>query len=251
MGRGFINPRNIKLSPEGNRLTGSDGGYILLESQFPDAVGTGSIAEGIMGASPENPGVTTGSILTIFQRTRDNTSDEVVFFDASNLFYGGKIKEESFSLKDPSVTGSGGKVVVTLKDNGIGGLYRADALTPHPKWSNVGNILYEEGLAIIKSPNIPFFGKDQFEVTLKGVHNIHVLEMNIPCNAGSINSSSNPSFKKLKPSDYAGNVESEFVYITGLNFHDENLNVIARSNLAQPVVKKDDDKFKFRVKLDF
>ena len=32
---------------------------------------------------------------------------------------------------------------------------------------------------------------------------------------------------------------------------DENMNVIARTNLAQPVTKRETDKFMFRVKVDF
>jgi hypothetical protein len=266
LGRGVIAPRLIELNDDGtpkkaspsvspsglvDTSTATTGKYILKDTDYPDAVDGTSIAAGIMGASPENPGVASGSILTILQRTRDNTSDEVVFFDVCNLFYGQQIKHNSFSLKDTSVTGSGGKVSITLRDDGKGNLYRGDATTPHPTWSSVGNLLYEEGIAVVKSPNIPLFGNTAFEVNLKGVHNIHILEVNVPCPAGSINSSSNPSFKPLKPSDYADTVEKEFVYVTGLNFHDENLNIIARTNLAQPVVKKDKDKFKFRVKLDF
>ena len=73
----------------------------------------------------------------------------------------------------------------------------------------------------------------------------------VPCPAGQVNSSSNPQFQKLKPSSYASEVSDEFVYITGINFHDENLNIIARTNLAQPVVKRDIDKYMFRVKIDF
>jgi hypothetical protein len=249
-GKGVIAKRLYKTDSNGNPITSSLGGF-QLNTGYPDAIGTGSIAQGIANAGPENPGVTAGSILTIFQRNRDNTSDEVVFFDSSNLFYGKKIKPESFSLQDSDVTGSGGKVTITLKDDGTGNLYRADAISPHAKWNSVGNLLYEEGIAVVKSPNLPLFGKDQFKIDLKGVQNIHILEINIPCSAGSINSSSNPAFKALKPSDYADTVEKDFVYVTGLNFHDENLNIIARTNLAQPLIKRDKDKYKFRVKLDF
>ncbi|MAE84047.1 MAG: hypothetical protein CMB80_14995, partial [Flammeovirgaceae bacterium] len=124
LGRGFVNPENL----------------------YPDAVGTGSIAAGIMGGTPENPGVVSGSILTIFQRTRDNSSNAVVFFDISNMFYGNKIKPETFKLTDSNVTGSGGAVSITVRDNGNGNLYRADSATVHAKWSSVGNILYEEGI---------------------------------------------------------------------------------------------------------
>jgi hypothetical protein len=130
-------------------------------------------------------------------------------------------------------------------------LYRADSATAHAKWSNVGNVLYEEGIAVVHTPNIPKFGKDQFDMSFQGTQNIHLLEIHVPCPGGIINSSSNPSYKQLKPSDYASEANKGFVYITGINFHDENLNVVARTNLAQPVLKRDGDKFMFRVKMDF
>jgi len=212
---------------------------------------TMDIMDEILGAAPENPGVAPGSVLTIFQRTRDNSSNEVVFFDASNLFYGNRINPKTFEIVDNNVTGSGGKVKLTFRDNGIGGLYRADARSEHPKWCDVGSIIYEEGIAVITTPVVPYYGKEQFSATFQGEQNIHILEMHIPCGAGTVNSSSNPQYKELQASNFASETESGFVYITGLNFHDENLNIIARTNLATPIVKRDSDGYVFRVKVDF
>ena len=154
-------------------------------------------------------------------------------------------------LQDPAVTGSGGRVKVTLKDNGMGSLYRSDASGSGPTWASAGNMLYEEGIGIVLSPVIPYFGKDKFKTEFNGTQNIHVLEIQVPCPAGQINSSSNPAFKSLKASNYASDVNSDFVYITGLNFHDDNLNIIARTNLTQPLLKRDEDKFVFKIKMDF
>jgi hypothetical protein len=209
------------------------------------------IMDEILGAAPENPGVAPGSVLTIFQRTRDSSSNEVVFFDASNLFYGNKIEPGTYKLVDNDVTGSGGKVKITIQDDGRGGLYRADAKSKHATWNEIGSIIYEEGVAVIKTPVIPYFGKEQFSATFAGEQNIHILEIHVPCGAGQVNSSSNPQYKPLKATDFASEIEKEFVYISGLNFHDENLNIIARTNLATPVVKRDSDGYVFRVKVDF
>ena len=118
-------------------------------------------------------------------------------------------------------------------------------------WNEIGSIIYEEGIATIKTPNIPFFGKDQFEVTMEGEHNVHVLEINVPAPKGKVNSSSNPSFKNLTPSDYASESANKFVYITSINLHDENFNIVGRANLAQPVVKRDTDGYMFRLKMDY
>ena len=214
-------------------------------------VGTGSIISAIEGAGPENLGVAPGSVLTILQRTRDTSSNEVVFFDTSNLFYGTQIQGKTFVLNDPGVTGSSGRVSMTFRDDGRGNLYRADCTGSHATWSSVGNIIYEEGLANVLTPTIPYFGKESFNVQMRGKQNIHVLEVMVPCSTENVNSSSNPAYKRLKPSDYSSDNNSSFVYITGLNLHDNNLNIIAKATLAQPIVKADSDEFMFRVKLDF
>jgi hypothetical protein len=46
-------------------------------------------------------------------------------------------------------------------------------------------------------------------------------------------------------------VDSDFVYVTNINLHDENLNVIAKAQLAQPIVKRYGDRVLFRIRMDF
>jgi len=221
-------------------------------SLFPGLIQDGDLLDEVMGASPENPGVAPGSVLTIFQRTRDTSSNMVTFFDASNLFYGGRLHPGSFTLTDPGLTGSAGTMSVTLRDNGRGGLYRADASSSHATWSPVGSVLYPEGLATVTSPYYgELFGKDAFSVEFKGEQEVHVLEMQAIAPAWTLNTSSNPTYKPLYSSDYANDKDKGFVFINTLNFHDENLNVVARANLSQPIVKRPGDRIMFRVKFDF
>ena len=218
-----------------------------------------SILAELSSGTPENiprtgmsyPGGKPGPLLTIYQRTRDASSNEITVFDISNLFYGNRILPGSFHITDPNLTGSGGKIKMTLRDNGRGGLYRADAKTPHAKWSNIGSILYNEGLAVVKSPHISYFGQDEFEASFKGDQNIHIMTVNIPATTGLFNSSSNPNYKILSASSNPADDDTKFVYITGLNLHDDNLNVIMRGNLAQPVKKRDTDEILIRFKTDF
>jgi len=214
-------------------------------------LGTGSILAPVIGPTPEDLGVSPGNILTILQRTKDPSSNEVVFFDVSNMFYGDMIKPKSVVLKDLAVTGTNGRVQITLRDDGYGNLYRADSSPPHATWASVGNVIYEEGIIVVKSPNLPLFGADAWELTFEGHRNIHVMEVNVPVNKGFVNSSSNTSYKDLIPSDYPSETAGSFVYLTGLQLHDENMNVVARANLAQPVVKRDGDRYVIRLRLDF
>ena len=211
-----------------------------------------SLADQIAGGTPDNLGGEITDSLAIYQRTKDQSSNLVTFFDASNLFYGGKIHPGTYELTDSNVTGSQGLLSVTLKDNGMGGLYRADATTPHAKWNSVGSLLYEEGIAVITSPYLgEMFGKDSFEVTFKGEHRVPLLTTNVTIPAFGINSSSMPSYQPLTASDYANEVGDPITYITRINFHDENLNIIAKAELAQPIAKRLADKFIIRTKFDF
>ena len=154
-------------------------------------------------------------------------------------------------MTDPNITGSGNKVRVTLSDNGFGGLYRSDAATQHPKWSNVGNCLYHEGIVIIKSPPLSFFGKDCFELKMKGEQNTHVSIINVPLEGGLFNSSSNPPYTPMSASEKPVDKNRKFIYIDSMNIHDENLNVIARTSLAQPIKKMVEDDMVIRFKMDF
>jgi len=225
-------------------------------SKLEDDTTMNNIANQIAGVTPEilsslQGATQPGQILTIYQRTRDPSSNEVSIFDISNLYYGNKIFPGSFYLTDPNVTASNGIVKMTLSDNERGSLYRADALTPHAKWSSVGSLLYNEGVAVVKSPHIPFFGKDVFEAKFKGEQNTHIMTVNIPASVGLFNSSSNPSYRILSASFDASETDPRFVYISGVYLHDDNLNVIMRSNLAQPVKKRTTDEMLIRVKQDF
>ena len=95
------------------------------------------------------------------------------------------------------------------------------------------------------------FGKDHFEVTMTGERPVFVKEVNVLAVKGQVNSSSNPNWKKLKPNDYDYENAKEFVYITSVNLHDSNFNIIGKANLAQPLVKRDADKYLIRLKLDY
>jgi hypothetical protein len=202
-------------------------------------------------AANDNPHPNQPPQPTVYKRTRDCSSNNVVMFDISNMYYGNKILNETFFLTDPALSASSGKVKMTLRDNKRGGLYRCDARTNHAKWCNVGNIFYDEGIGIIKSPHLMFFGNRQFEIRFKGEQNIHIFTVNVPAEVGLINSSSNPEYKLISASFDANDYDPRFVYITGVNFHDDNLNVIMRANLAQPVKKRNSDELLIRVKEDF
>lgn len=199
-------------------------------------------------------GILKDAPLPVFKNLRDPSSNQVTFFNISNLYYGRRILPGSFTLTDSAISGSEGAVKITLKDDGLGNLYRADSDSNNFTQNSVGNIFYDEGIVLIKNPHLYFFGKNQFDVSFKGVSNIYTTKYEILAGAGQLNSSSNPTYalnqNALKASGDPTD-KDKFVYISGLNLHDENMNVVAKVKLAQPIIKRTGDKILFKVALDF
>ena len=212
-----------------------------------------SIVTEVVKARPESIMESTGSSLAILHRTGDTSSNQVVIFDISNLFYGKQIKPGTLELIDSEISGS--NFDVKLKDDGNGNLYRANSSGSNgfPTWATVGNVFYNEGLIVLKSPQLYFFGENQFSVKFNGLQNVHVMSIRALAKAGDLISSSNPTWKQSDQIDptLANEYNQKFVNITGVNIHDENLNVIMRTNLAQPVQKKITDKMVVKIKIDY
>lgn len=194
------------------------------------------------------------NLLTIYQRTQDSSSNEVVFFDFTNLFYGERIRPGSFLITDSNLSGSNQKVKISLKDDSYGGLYRSDTDSSKATWNHVGNIFYEEGIAVIKSPALPFYGKNGFDIEFEGEKSTHVTKLNVIMDATSYNTSSNPSWNSNMSSSFDVNREQEnqkYVIVTGVNFHNEDLNVVMRAQLAQPIIKQVGERFLIKLRYDW
>jgi len=73
----------------------------------------------------------------------------------------------------------------------------------------------------------------------------------LPLAQGLINSSSNPAYLPVSSSLDFNDTDPQFVYITGVQIHDENLNVVMRANLAQPLKKRNSDEYLIKLKVDF
>lgn len=255
---------NLSQSRFVNDLGNSDQGVVSLNDIVSDtfvsraiqASGSSAILDDVLGSQPDNLVALPGNSLAILHRTRDSSSNQVVLLDVSNMFYGQRIKPGTITIQDTSL--SYVDFGIKIKDDGYGNLYRADAVQDkHATWATVGNVFYDEGLIILKTPQLYFFGENQFEVSFKGEQDIHVMSIRAVAKAGTSTDSSNTSFYLTKEDGYQSDPlanepdQNNFVYITGINIHDENLNVIARTSLAQPVQKRSNDKITFIVKLDW
>lgn len=183
--------------------------------------------------------------------TENIDSNDVTLFSISNLYYGEKIHPGSVTIKDLGLRGAEDILTMTVKDDGMGSLYRADAETKHATWASVGNVFYSDGLILFKSPSPLYFGLNGYKLDFKGEQTTHVTSYTVPCPRGQIFSSSNPTYKVLSASNSPDDQNNPYVQITNVNIHDDNLNVIMKATLAQPVKKRKSDDIVFKIKMDF
>ena len=165
------------------------------------------------------------------------------------LYYGRQIKPGSIKLSSNLYNGNQGRI--ELRDNGYGTLYRHQASGSIADWNKVGDVFYGDGLIYIRHPSLYAFSDSDMEIEFKGENQINVFEASIPCTSAQFNSSSNPNYNRLIPSANDNETSDEFVYISTIYLHDENLNVVGKAKLSQPVIKRPENKYLFRVKLDY
>jgi hypothetical protein len=174
-----------------------------------------------------------------------------IIFEIPKIFYGERIFPGTFVLSETGISGSESTRNVIIKDDKKGSLFRADSSTSHAEWNSVGNIFYDEGIVLIKHPAYSSLGINSFDIEFKGESTSNVMTVSAISPANQINSSSNPVYKKVNDTNDTSDEDKEFVYITSINLHDENLNVVGRANLSQPIKKKNSEKILFRYKIDW
>jgi len=205
----------------------------------------------LVGVTPEEPNGAIGTIRAVAQRTQDVSSNEICWFDISNMFYDKEIKPQSFVAYDTAVTSSDGKVKLTLKDDGYGNIFRADAITPQATWNSVGNIFYPEGIVLLKSPHLSNFGKDRFEVGFSGSHNVHTQRVYVKVPRGMVNSSSHNEYIDRKSDNRVVEHKTNKTIISSINLYNQDFNIVGKCNLAQAFEKADQDSIVFILQQDY
>lgn len=193
----------------------------------------------------------------------ERSSNMVVMFSIPTLFYGNRLRPGTIKMRSHMYQGGGSisggsftkgddsRMLVNLCDDKYGNIIRCDTSGSISNSNFVGSVYYEDGIIVLKSPHLFQFGMHDFTLDFEGVQNTHVLEMLVPVPRNIFNSSSNPNYNAYKPLADSNEEAESFVYLSTLNFHDSNLNVVAKARMAQPVIKRINDKYMFRVKFDF
>jgi len=233
--------RRLMVSPESNSQTLDIRKGMFVKQGMPVGYLNGSMGDSLFHADN----------LLHAKIFRESDGTDITMLSFSNLIYGERIHPGSVLIKENNLTGSSGDIKITLKDDGKGSLYRCDSKGNHASWASIGNVLYDEGLIIIKHPSLKYFGEEDYEVSFRGEQTSHVMTINAPAPRDLILYSTNPSYQKLSASSDIDDANNPFVYISGVNVHDEDLNIIMRTTLAQPVVKRRNDELLFKIKMDF
>ena len=173
-------------------------------------------------------------------------------FDVSSKLYNKKINKNTLTISDDNLSTTNNNLSLSFKDNGYGTLYRNNCLTKQASWNYVGHIFYKEGIVVLNRPELTYFGQKDYKFSFETDFSMYVHEINIPAEAGTLNKSNNKTYNEdLRHDASAFNSESSFVYITDINLHDENLNIIAKAKLARPAPKKNEDNILFKLKMDY
>jgi len=190
--------------------------------------------------------------LPIYNTTDNKGENFTKSFCFSNQLIGKKLEKDSIVMFDSDMAGTFGTLKMTLKDNGKGKLYRSDAKTKIADWNGVGHVLYNEGIINILHPSLENFAEIDYKINYTGNTNLNVLELNLPAYHGKTNKTRNNSaIENLRLNESAFNSDEDFVYITDINLHDENLNIVAKAKIVKPYAKKDSDGALFRLKMDY
>lgn len=190
--------------------------------------------------------------LPVYNLNKDYSETYCNILCISNQIYNKRIEREETSITDYDLGGTRGSLEISLKDNGKGMLYRANCLTEQAKWNYVGNCLYKEGILTVVHPSLENFTENNYKLDFRSHSKLNTFELNLPAISGKTNLSMNKSYdEELRVSSSSFDADEPFVYITDINLHDENLNIIGKAKLAKPFAKKNSDNVLFRLKMDF
>lgn len=180
----------------------------------------------------------------------DNSSNRMVIFSIPSLYYMSRIIPGTFVLVDQNMSGSGG-IGMTLRDDGRGNIFRSDTASTPAAWNRVGAIFYSHGIVSLISPHLSFFGRTSYEMSFRGEMRKTVLNVSVPAPPDAFNKSNNKTYKSFPPTDLISEQADDFVYVSGINLHDENFNIVMRARLSQVVQKREGDEIVFRLRYDF
>ena len=170
------------------------------------------------------------------------------------IYYDRCIASGTFSASDMSGSGR------YLYDDGLGGIYSGSVTG-----TLVGNIFYNEGLVVLKAPNLNDFalsssqtGNVKWNINFKGTHKIPVKIFRCRAPAGELNCSTNPSYYTVD-NNLSSSLRNErkiimpnnTTYITKVGLYDSQYRLVGVVSLAHPIRKDEKQDLLIRARIDF
>lgn len=175
-----------------------------------------------------------------------------VMFEIPNAYFNNNIVKGSLEISDNNLMSTGSGIKLQLKDNKNGGIYRSDCLTKQAEWNYIGHCFYKEGVICLNNPFVYYFGKSSFNLSFSSESSLYIHQTDVIIPEGQLNKSLNSTYdNKLRMDESAFNSDEPFVFVSDINLHDENFNIVAKAKLTHPIPKKNTDDVLVRLKMDY
>ena len=92
-------------------------------------------------------------------------------------------------------------------------------------------------------------GQDYYELSFRGEHDLNVVNINAHAGKYEFNNSANLNYNQIGKIGDENN-DNPITLISGVEYLDENLNVVVKSSFSQPVSKREFDEILFRTRID-
>lgn len=200
---------------------------------------------------------------------QDEPIDELIVIHVPSAFYGRQIATGSFSLTCNSFSSSSHGLVRTIVDDTRGGLYISGSVCSSSlenkesyegvKWNKVGNIFYSEGIAVISDPSLLDIGQggashlstEHVQLSFKGITKIPSRTTLCHLDKLEANCTNNPTFYTEISGSRTRRHLSGSTYISSIGIYNSENQLVAIAKLAQPIKKRPNDRFVFKIRQDF
>lgn len=182
---------------------------------------------------------------------KDYDSQMITIFNISNKIDNNNIIKNTLYIKDDKINSYNNEEIILSEEEGK--IYRAECLTKQAKWNFIGHIFHNEGIIQINNPIIAnIFGVNNFKFNAKARFKKINQQIDIKIDRNVLDLSQNTSYNENAVHDVSSlNNNEKFVYISDINLHDEEFNIISKAKIVNPIPKKLSDRFAIRLKMDF
>lgn len=184
-----------------------------------------------------------------------------------SAFYGRQIQPGSVRIIDNAFNSPEFGLTRVLVDDGRGGLFLSGSACsgstegPGVGWNKVGNVMYEDGLVIVRDPTLLDIGaswgdsttpNDLIQIEFKGQSRVPVKTVVARIDRGDLNRSLNPTYYRTEEDGFRSiRHPSGNLYITTVGLYNSDRELVGVARLAEPLRVRPRDRLAVKIRLDF